>query len=178
MTDWKTQQMIDASGWPLEPAHLQPGADFNARLDGGLVPLHWACAMGKAGVLNHLLAHGARIQDTTADGQDMLTLAATSKDFQTVMRVVDALKAAGAPPPTNGLKDQLTHTFRASHTNARNRLQQTLKDWERLHKARPRQATPGPAAATAPTGAITPPPPAAAVAGGATANSRHPAKGG
>ena len=160
MTDWKTQQMIDASGWPLETAHLQPGADFNARLDGGLVPLHWACAMGKAGVLNHLLAHGARIQDTTADGQDMLTLAAKSQDFQTVMRVIDALKSTGAPPPTSGLKDQLTHTFKTSHTNARNRLQQTLKDWERLHKARPRQTAPGPADAGAGGAALAPGQPA------------------
>ena len=30
MTDWKTRQMIKASGWPLDPDLLAPGADFNA----------------------------------------------------------------------------------------------------------------------------------------------------
>ena len=49
MTPWQLQQMIKASGWPLAAEHLAPGADFNARLDGGLVPLHWACTGGKAG---------------------------------------------------------------------------------------------------------------------------------
>lgn len=135
MTDWKTQQLIKASGWPLDAAHLAPGANFNARLEGGLVPLHWACAQGKAGVVNHMLAHGAQVHDTTADGRDMLTLAVQSKDFQTVMRVIDELKATGAPPPADDTRALLTHTFSASHTNAKNRLQQTLKDWVRLYKA-------------------------------------------
>ena len=63
MTDWKLQQMIKASGWPLAAEHLAPGADFNARLGGGLVPLHWACAAGKAGVVQHMLDHGANVLD-------------------------------------------------------------------------------------------------------------------
>jgi hypothetical protein len=50
VTNWKTQQMIKASGWPLAPELLAaPDADFNARLEGGLVPLHWACTRAKPG---------------------------------------------------------------------------------------------------------------------------------
>lgn len=135
MTDWKIQQMTKASGWPLSPDDLAPGADFNARLEGGLVPFHWACLAGKAGVVKHMLLHGADVLDRTADGQDMLALALRSKDFQTVMRVIDQLKAHAAPPPTEAQQKQLTHTFRQAHTNAGNRLQQTLKDWARVHKA-------------------------------------------
>ena len=74
MTDWKLEQMIKAAGWPLAAEHLAPGANFNARLDGGLVPLHWACAAGKAGVVQHMLDHGADVLDTAADGQTPLTL--------------------------------------------------------------------------------------------------------
>ena len=32
------QQMIKASGWPLAPELLEPGADFHAPAEGGLVP--------------------------------------------------------------------------------------------------------------------------------------------
>jgi hypothetical protein len=46
MTDWKTQQMIKASGWPLAPELLAPGANFSAPAEGGLVPWHWACSEG------------------------------------------------------------------------------------------------------------------------------------
>lgn len=106
MTDWKTQQMIKASGWPLAPEDLAPGADFNARLADGLVPLHWACAQGKQGLVQYLLDHGANVLDTTA----------------------------GAPAPTTALRAQLTHTFSTAHTNAKNRLQQTLRDWDKLSK--------------------------------------------
>lgn len=134
MTDWKTQQLIKASGWPLDPADLAPGADFNARLADGLVPLHWACSLGKQRVVQYMLEHGANVQDCTDSGQGMLELAAASANFQTVMLVIDGLKAAGAPAPSDELKAQLTHTFSASHTNAKNRLQQTLRDWERLQK--------------------------------------------
>ena len=79
MTDWKLQQMIKASGWPLAAEHLAPGADFNARLEGGLVPLHWACAAGKQGVVQHMLDHGANVLDAAADGQTPLTLAVVSR---------------------------------------------------------------------------------------------------
>lgn len=134
MTDWKTQQMIKASGWPLAPEDLATGADFNARLADGLVPLHWACAQGKQGLVQYLLDHGANVLDTTAGGQGMLEVAAESGSFQTVMLVIDHLKAAGAPAPTTALRAQLTHTFSTAHTNAKNRLQQTLRDWDRLSK--------------------------------------------
>ena len=73
MNDWKLQQMIKACDWPLDPELLAIGANFNARLDGGLVPLHWACAQGKAGLVKHMLQHGADVQDTTDDGQTPLT---------------------------------------------------------------------------------------------------------
>ncbi len=132
--DWKTQQMIKASGWPLAPEDLAPEADFNARLANGLVPLHWACSLGKQGVVQYMLDHGANVLDTTNRGQGMLELAAASENFQTVMRVIDSLKAAGAPAPAPALRAQLTRTFSTAHTNARNRLQQTLRDWDRLSK--------------------------------------------
>ncbi len=127
--------MIKASGWPLAPELLAPEADFNARLPpDGLVPLHWACALGKQGVVQYLLAHGANALDRTADGQDMLALAAASENFQTVMLVIDQMKSLGAPPPEAALRAQLALTFASAHTNAKNRLQQTLRDWDKLRK--------------------------------------------
>ena len=134
MTDWKLQQMIKASGWPLAAEHLAPGADFNARLEGGLVPLHWACAAGKAGVVQHMLDHGANVLDAAADGQTPLTLAVDSGSFQVVMLVIDRLKALGAPPPDAALRERMTRTFGARHTDAKNRLLQTLRDWDQRAK--------------------------------------------
>lgn len=132
--NWKTQQMIKASGWPLAPELLAPEADFNARLTDGLVPLHWACSMGKQGVVAYMLDNGAHVQDRTDSGQDMLQLAAASENFQTVMLVIDQLKAARAAAPSPELRAQLTRTFSTAHTNAKNRLQQTLRDWDKLLK--------------------------------------------
>lgn len=134
MTDWKLQQMIKASGWPLAAEHLGPGADFNARLDGGLVPLHWACAAGKQGVVQHMLDHGANVLDAAADGQTPLTLAVDSGSFQVVMLVMDRLKALGEAPPDAALRERLTRTFGERHTDAKNRLLQSLRDWDRLAK--------------------------------------------
>lgn len=134
MTDWKTQQMIKASGWPLTPDLLAPGADFNARVEGGLVPLHWACQEGKDGLVRYMIEHGANVQDRTESGQSMLELAVGSGSFQTVMMLIDQLKAKAAPPPDDALRKLLTQTFSAGHPNSRNRLQQTLKDWDRIRK--------------------------------------------
>ena len=134
MTDWKLQQMIKASGWPLPAEHLAPGADFNARLDGGLVPLHWACAAGKQGLVQHMLDHGANVLDAVADGQTPLTLAVESGSFQVVMLVIDRLKALGAPPPDTALRERMTRTFGERHTDAKNRLLQTLRDWDQRAK--------------------------------------------
>ena len=139
MTDWKTQQMIKASGWPLAPELLAPGADFSAPADGGLVPWHWACSEGKAGLVRFMLDNGADPQDRTPTGQGMLPMATRAKSFQAVMLLIDALKAAGAPAPDEGLSSFLTKTFSKGHPDSRNRLQQTLKDWNRLQ----RQAAPG-----------------------------------
>ncbi|MDP2073872.1 ankyrin repeat domain-containing protein [Hydrogenophaga sp.] len=139
MTDWKTQQMIKASGWPLAPELLAPGADFSAPAEGGLVPWHWACSEGKAGLVRYMLDHGADPQDRTPAGQAMLHMAARAKSFQVVMLLIDALKASGAPVPEEGLRSFLTKTFAKGHPDSKNRLQQTLKDWDRLQ----RQATPG-----------------------------------
>ncbi len=136
MISWQLQQMIKASGWPLAAEHLAPGADFNARLEGGLVPLHWACAGGKAGVAKHMIEHGANVQDATADGQTPLTMALASGSFQVVMLVIDRLKALGAPQPDEALRRQLIDSVRQSHTDAKNRMQQTLKDWDRIAKKR------------------------------------------
>lgn len=126
--------MIKASGWPLAAEYLAPGADFNARLEGGLVPLHWACAGGKTGVVKHMIEHGANVLDAAADGQTPLTMALASGSFQVVMLVIDRLKALGAPPPDEALRRRLAETFGQSHTDAKNRMQQTLKDWARLAK--------------------------------------------
>jgi ankyrin repeat protein len=134
MTPWQLQQMIKASGWPLAAEHLAPGANFNARLGGGLVPLHWAIAGGKAGVVKHMIEHGADVLDAAADGQTPLTLAVGSGSFQVVMLVMDRLKALGAPPPDEALRQQLAKAFGERHTDAKNRLLQTLRDWDRIAK--------------------------------------------
>ena len=137
MSDWKHQQMIKASAWPLGAELLAPDADFTARLEGGLVPLHWACREGKAGVVKFMIEHGANVHDLTDDGKSMLELAIPSKNFQTVMLLIDRLKATGAPPPNEALKKRLNNAFSDGHPDARNRLQQTLRDWERIAKAAP-----------------------------------------
>lgn len=139
MSDWKTQQMIKASGWPLAPELLAaPDADFNARLEGGLVPLHWACREGKAGLVKHMIEHGANVLDVAeSDGRAPLAMAVGSGSFQTVMLVMDRLKAIGAPPPDEAMRRWLTNTFGKAHADAKNRLLQTLKDWDRLARKKP-----------------------------------------
>ena len=133
--DWKTRQMIKASGWPLEPDTLAPGTDFNAPQANGLVPLHWAVQGGKPGLLDHLLAHGADVNAQPPGGHGLLAWALASNNYQTVMRLIDRLKATGAPPPDEALQKRLSQTFASSHTNAKNRLQQTLRDWQRIRKS-------------------------------------------
>ena len=135
--------MIKASGWPLAPELLAPDADFNARLEGGLVPLHWACAEGKAGIVKYMLEHGANVLDVEDEyGRTPLSMAMRSRSFQTVMLVIDRLKALGEPPADEALKKHLTTLFSSSHTDAKNRLQQTLKDWDRIAKKAPPPAAP------------------------------------
>ena len=134
MTDWKHLQMIKASGWPLAPEALYTDADFNARLEGGLVPLHWACRQGKAGLVKYMIEQGARVQDRTDDGAGLLELAAKSGSFQCVMLLIDRLKAERAPLPDEALRQQLTRAFADGHPGSKNRLQQTFKDWERLSR--------------------------------------------
>ena len=141
MSPWQLQQMIKASGWALAAEQLAPGADFNARLECGLVPLHWACAGGKAGVVKHMIEHGANVLDAASDGQTPLTMALASGSFQVVMLVIDRLKALGAPPPDEVLRRRLIDSVGKSHTDAKNRMQQTLKDWDRLAKSRGPRAT-------------------------------------
>jgi len=132
--DWKLQQMVKASGWPLAPELLYPGNDFCAPAGNGLVPLHWACAHGKDGLVKHMIAQGANVLSETPDGQSMLALAVQSGSFQTVMLLIDQLKALAAPLPHAELKERLVKTFGNGHPNQKNRLQQTLKDWERIRK--------------------------------------------
>ena len=134
MNDWKLLQMIKACGWPLAPELLSSDANFNARLDGGLVPLHWACAHGKAGLVKHMTEHGANVQDADDDGQTPLTMALKSGSFQVVMMVIDRLKALSAQPPDLAMRKLLTESFSKGHTDARNRLVQSLKDWDRIAK--------------------------------------------
>ena len=143
MSDWKTQQMIKASGWPLAPELLAaPDANFNARLEGGLVPLHWACSEGKASLVKYMLERGADVLDAadgevSVAGRTPLYMAVHSGNFQTVMLVIDRLKAVGAPPADEALKKRLASAFNKSHADAKNRLAQTLKDWDRIAKKAP-----------------------------------------
>lgn len=132
MSDWKTQQMIKASGWPEAPDALAIGANFNQATASGLVPLHWACQHGKAGLVRHMIAHGANVADVSADGKSMLALALDAQDFQTLMLLIDQLKATGAPPPDEATQERMTQSFRGSHPDSRNRILQTLRDWERI----------------------------------------------
>ncbi len=132
MSDWKTQQMIKASGWPEAPDALAIGANFNQATASGLVPLHWACQHGKAGLVRHMIAHGANVADVSADGKSMLALALDAQDFQTLMLLIDHLKATGVPPPDEATQERMTQSFRGSHPDSRNRILQTLRDWERI----------------------------------------------
>lgn len=132
MSDWKIQQMIKASGWPEAPEALVIGTNFNQATAGGLVPLHWACEHGKTGLVRYMIVHGANVADVTADGQSMLELALNAQDFQTLMVLIDQLKATGAPPPSEPIKARLSQSFRGSHPDSRNRTLQTLRDWERI----------------------------------------------
>lgn len=134
MTDWKTRQMIKASGWPHDPDTLAPGTDFNAPLADGLVPLHWAAQGGKAGLLAYLLANGADVNAQAPGGHGLLAWALASKNYQAVMMLIDQLKVTGSPPPDEALQKRLTQAFAGGHTNAKNRLQQTLRDWQRISK--------------------------------------------
>jgi len=72
------------------------------------------------------------VLDAAADGQTPLTMAVKSGSFQVVMMVIERLKALAAPPPDEALRKRLQDTFGQSHTDAKNRLQQTLKDWGRI----------------------------------------------
>ncbi len=134
MTDWKTRQMIKASGWPHDPVTLAPGTDFNAPQADGLVPLHWAVQSGKPGLLAYLLAHGADVNAQPPGGHGLLAWALATKNFQAVMLLIDQLKATAAPLPDEALQKRLTQAFAGGHTNAKNRLQQTLRDWQRISK--------------------------------------------
>lgn len=140
---WALQQAIKAAGWPLAPELLAPGADLLAPLDGGLVPLHWACAGGKHGLVRHMLENGADPRVGDAAGQTPIDMALQAGSFQVVMLLIDRLKALAAPPPDAALRERLTATFAASHTDARNRLQQTLKDWDRIGRKNPVKAQAG-----------------------------------
>jgi ankyrin repeat protein len=132
MIDWKLLQMIKACEWPLAPELLASDANFNARLDGGLVPLHWACARGKAGLVKHMIQHGADVQDVDDNRQTPLAMALNSGSFQVVMMVIERLKKLSAPPPDLTLRLRLTESFSKGHADARNRMAQTLKDWDRI----------------------------------------------
>lgn len=132
MSDWKTQQMIKASGWPETPDALAIGANFNQATPSGLVPFHWACEHGKTGLVRYMIAHGANAADVSADGKSMLELALNARDFQSLMLLIDQLKATGAPPPSEPMKARLTQAFSGGHPDAHNRMLQTLRDWERI----------------------------------------------
>jgi ankyrin repeat protein len=137
---WALQQAIKAAGWPLAPGLLAPGADGPS---GTLVPLHWACAGGRHGLVRHMLEHGADPRVADKQGRTPLELALQAGSFQVVMLLIDRLKALAEPPPDAALRQRLTATFATSHTDARNRLQQTLRDWDRIGKKNPVKAQAG-----------------------------------
>ncbi len=55
-----------------------------------------------------------------------------ARDFQSLMLLIDQLKATGAPQPGEEMKARLTQAFSGGHPGSRNRLLQTLRDWERI----------------------------------------------
>ena len=132
MSDGTIQQRLTASGWPEAPEALAIGANFNQATASGLVSLHWACEHGKTGLVRHMIAHGANVADVSADGKSMLELALNAHDFQSLMLLIGQLKATGAPPPGEKIKTRLIQAFRGSHPDSRNRMLQTLRDWERI----------------------------------------------
>lgn len=132
--DWRLQQMIKASGWPWAPDLLAPGSDFNAPVADGVSPLHWACTHGKDGLLKYMIGEGATLIDMAMDGQACLSMAVQSGSFQTVMLLIDWLKALNAPAPGPDTRQTLVKVFSTGHPNQKNRLQQTLKDWDRIQK--------------------------------------------
>lgn len=91
--------MIKASGWPDTAETLAPGANFNQSTTSGLIPLHWACRHGKTGLVRHMFANGANVADVTLGGKSMLELALDAQDYQTVMLLIDQLKATGRRQP-------------------------------------------------------------------------------
>lgn len=91
-----------------------------------------------------MIEHGANVLDAAVDGQTPLSMAVKSGSFQTVMLVIDRLKALAAPPPDEVLRKRLQDTFGQSHTDAKNRLQQTLKDWDRIARKAGGPAAPAP----------------------------------
>ena len=101
-----------------------------------------------------MIEHGVNVLDAAADGQTPLTMAMKSGSYQVVVMVIDRLKALAAPPPDEALRKRLQDTFGKSHFDAKNRLQQTLKDWDRIAK---QQRPPGELSAglTRPSGWLT-----------------------
>ena len=79
-----------------------------------------------------MIAHGANVADVAADGKSMLELALNAQDFHTLMLLIDQLKVTGAPPPSEATKARLIQSFHGSHPDSRNRVLQTLRDWERI----------------------------------------------
>ena len=50
-------------------------------------------------------------------------------------KLLQMIKACGWPPPPDwALRTGLTDSFSKGHTDARNRLVQTLRDWDRIAK--------------------------------------------
>lgn len=54
---------------------------------------------GKTGLVRHMLANGANVADVTLGGKSMLELALDAQDYQTVMLLIDQLKATGRRQP-------------------------------------------------------------------------------
>jgi hypothetical protein len=48
------------------------------------------------------------------------------------MLLIDHLKATGPAPPTEAIGSRLTQSFGDGHPSSRNRMLQTLRDWDRI----------------------------------------------
>ncbi|MEZ0371432.1 MAG: ankyrin repeat domain-containing protein [Candidatus Sericytochromatia bacterium] len=110
----KVDQPTPYGDYPLEGAAqgqldmlrllLDNGADINARnLQNGFTALMWATYTSQIDVLEHLLAHGARLDLQNAIGETALIIAAQHYDPKTLNWLLDH----GADP---ALKDKAGHT--------------------------------------------------------------------
>ena len=80
---------------------------------------------------------GPYLQHPAADAMSVCLVSQTAKAVAIQVRPTHPQDKAPAPVPAEALKKRLAEAFSNGHPDARNRLQQTLRDWERLAKKPP-----------------------------------------